>query len=326
MYPCARGFDTRPAPRRTGVAAPEVRGTASGMLLEGRQLLITGVLTEGSIAFAVARRAQEEGAQIVLTGFGRGMRITTRIANRLPDPPDVLELDVNDPDHIAAIVAELDERWGRARRDPPRDRLRARRRARRRVPRPRRASARPAFLTSAFSLKALVAPFADLLERGEPGSIVGLDFDAHGRVARLRLDGRREGRAGVRQPLPRARPRRRAACARTSSPPARSRRSRPAASPASTSSPAPGTPGPARLGRRRRRPGRRRLPVPAVSLARASPARSLHVDGGYHALGAPVAPVVAAAQDDADAASAAADDGSTPDATATDAATSSGRE
>ena len=82
------------------------------MLLDGRRLLITGVLTEGSIAFAVARRAQEEGAQIVLTGFGRGMRITTRIANRLPDPPDVLELDVNDPDHIAAVVEDIEERWG----------------------------------------------------------------------------------------------------------------------------------------------------------------------------------------------------------------------
>ena len=55
------------------------------MPLSGRRLLITGVLTEGSIAFAVARRAQEEGAQIVLTGFGRGMRITQRIAKRLRD-------------------------------------------------------------------------------------------------------------------------------------------------------------------------------------------------------------------------------------------------
>src|SRR4051794_23453330 len=68
------------------------------MLLEGRKLLVTGVLTESSIAFSIARRAQEEGAELVLTGFGRGLRITQRVAKRLPTEPDVLELDVNDPE------------------------------------------------------------------------------------------------------------------------------------------------------------------------------------------------------------------------------------
>ncbi len=63
-------------------------------LLEGKRLLVTGVLTEASIAFAAARVAQQEGAQVVLSGFGRGLSITQRIAARLPDPPDVLELDV----------------------------------------------------------------------------------------------------------------------------------------------------------------------------------------------------------------------------------------
>ena len=141
-------------------------------------MLITGVLTEGSIAFAVARRAQEEGAQIVLTGFGRGMRITTRIANRLPDPPDVLELDVNDPEHIAAAVEDIEGRWGaldgilHAIAFAPEDALGGKF-----LDTPAD-SAQTAFLTSAYSLKALVAPFADLLERGEHGSIVGLDFDA----------------------------------------------------------------------------------------------------------------------------------------------------
>ncbi|HEX5948993.1 MAG TPA: enoyl-[acyl-carrier-protein] reductase FabI, partial [Actinomycetota bacterium] len=53
------------------------------MLLEGRRLLITGVLTPQSIAFAVARRAQDEGAEVLLTGFGRGMSITERSARRL---------------------------------------------------------------------------------------------------------------------------------------------------------------------------------------------------------------------------------------------------
>ena len=70
-------------------------------LLDGRRLLITGVLTRGSIAFEVARQAQEDGAQIVLTGFGRGMRLTERASRHLPDPPDVLELNVNEPDDLA---------------------------------------------------------------------------------------------------------------------------------------------------------------------------------------------------------------------------------
>jgi len=70
------------------------------MLLEGRRLLVTGVLTESSIAFSIARRAQEEGAELVLTGFGRGLRITQRVARRLPTEPDVLELDVNDPEQL----------------------------------------------------------------------------------------------------------------------------------------------------------------------------------------------------------------------------------
>ena len=57
------------------------------MLLDGKRLLITGVLTEKSIAYAVADRALAEGAEVVLTGFGRGMRITERMAKRLPGEP-----------------------------------------------------------------------------------------------------------------------------------------------------------------------------------------------------------------------------------------------
>ncbi|MDQ3210896.1 MAG: SDR family oxidoreductase, partial [Actinomycetota bacterium] len=71
------------------------------MLLEGKRFLITGVLTPQSIAFAAARSAQEQGAEIVLTNFGRGVRLTEKVAKRLPDPPDVMELDVNEPGHIA---------------------------------------------------------------------------------------------------------------------------------------------------------------------------------------------------------------------------------
>src|SRR5256885_7877131 len=82
------------------------------MLLEGKRLLLTGVLTEGSIAYAVAERAQRAGAEVVLTGFGRGLRITERVARRLPEPPDVLELDVNEPAHVEAVATALDESWG----------------------------------------------------------------------------------------------------------------------------------------------------------------------------------------------------------------------
>ena len=75
------------------------------MLLEGKRLLITGVLTRGSIGYAVAERAQQEGAEIVVTGFGRTKRMTERAAAKLPTPPDVLELDVNSPEDLAPSLA-----------------------------------------------------------------------------------------------------------------------------------------------------------------------------------------------------------------------------
>src|SRR5580693_9212784 len=83
------------------------------MLLKGRRLVITGVLNDDSIAFTIARLAQEEGAEIVLTSFGRIMSITTRVARKLPSPPDVLELDVSVAAHHDALAAELKQRWGR---------------------------------------------------------------------------------------------------------------------------------------------------------------------------------------------------------------------
>jgi enoyl ACP reductase len=148
------------------------------MLLEGRKLLITGVLTDRSIAYFVARRAQEEGADVILTGFGRGLRITERMSKRLHTEADVLELDVNDPAQLEAVAGELDERWGRldgilhAIAFVPADALGGR------FLQTPSASAVAAFETSAFSLKALAASMLPLLERGESASIVGLDFDA----------------------------------------------------------------------------------------------------------------------------------------------------
>ncbi len=64
-------------------------------ILAGKRILVTGVLTDSSIAFHVAKLAQQEGATVVLTGFGR-LSLVERIAKRLPDPPPVLELDVTD--------------------------------------------------------------------------------------------------------------------------------------------------------------------------------------------------------------------------------------
>jgi enoyl-[acyl-carrier protein] reductase I len=148
-------------------------------MLDGRRLLITGVLTRGSIAFEVARQAQAAGAEIVLTGFGRGMRLTQRAAAHLPEPPDVLELDVNEPEQLASVAATLASRWGsldgvlHAIAFAPPDALGGGF-----LDTPA-SSAITAFQTSAFSLKALTVAVAPLLEAAEQGgAVVGLDFDA----------------------------------------------------------------------------------------------------------------------------------------------------
>jgi meromycolic acid enoyl-[acyl-carrier-protein] reductase len=80
-------------------------------LLDGKRLLITGVLTEASIAYSVAQLAQEQGAEVVLSGFGRGLRITERIAKRLPEKAPVIELDVTDDEHLARLPEQLREHF-----------------------------------------------------------------------------------------------------------------------------------------------------------------------------------------------------------------------
>jgi enoyl ACP reductase len=144
-------------------------------ILDGKRILVTGVLTDASIAFHVARVAQQEGATVVLTGFGR-LSLVERIARRLPDPPPVLELDVTDAgqlDSLAGRVAEhvdgldgvvhgignapagalggnfLNTPW---------------------------AEVAMAMHVSAYSLKALTMAALPLMAGG--GAVVGMDFDA----------------------------------------------------------------------------------------------------------------------------------------------------
>jgi enoyl ACP reductase len=147
------------------------------MLLEGKKILITGVLTDDSIAWHAARIAQEEGAEIVATGFGRGMRLTERSVQRLPSPCDVLELDINDPSHVESLTNNLSERWGKidgalhAIAFAPADALGGNFLA---TP---MESAQTAFVTSAFSYKTLAVALRPLMMEAGGGSLVTLDFD-----------------------------------------------------------------------------------------------------------------------------------------------------
>jgi enoyl ACP reductase len=146
------------------------------VILQGKRLLITGVITKDSIAFHAAEQAQREGASVLLTSFGRVRRMTERAAARLPEPTEVLELDVNRPEDLEAVAATLGERWGgvdgvlHAIAYAPQDALGGRF-----LTAPAE-SAMEAFRTSAFSLKALGAALAPLMPHGS--GIVGLDFDA----------------------------------------------------------------------------------------------------------------------------------------------------
>ncbi len=146
------------------------------MILAGKRLLITGVITKDSIAYHAAEQAQREGASVLLTSFGRVRRMTERTAQRLPEPVDVLELDVNNPSDLAALTDTLRERWGgvdgalHAIAFAPEDALGGR------FMTAPAESAKQAFQTSAFSLKELAAALEPLMPSA--GSIVGLDFDA----------------------------------------------------------------------------------------------------------------------------------------------------
>jgi enoyl ACP reductase len=130
-------------------------------LLEGKRILITGVLTDASLAFAVARLAQDEGADIVLSGAGRGLSLTRRVARKLPREADVLEIDVTEPHQLEAAAADLTARWGRL------DIMRA-----------GWDDVAVALQISTYSLKALVGALRPLLVAAGHASVVSLDFDA----------------------------------------------------------------------------------------------------------------------------------------------------
>jgi meromycolic acid enoyl-[acyl-carrier protein] reductase len=145
------------------------------MLLDGKKLLITGVLTPQSIAFSAAKVALEQGAEIVLTNFGRTVSLTEKTAKRLPSTPDVLDMDVTSDEQIAAVADELGARWGRldgflhAIAFAPQDALGGN------FLNTPWESVSTAFQTSAYSLKSLAAGMSPLMVGG--GSIVSLDFD-----------------------------------------------------------------------------------------------------------------------------------------------------
>jgi enoyl-[acyl-carrier protein] reductase I len=145
-------------------------------ILDGKKIVITGVLTDASLAFGIAKLAQEEGAELVLTGAGRGLRLTQRTARKLPNECDVFEFDVTDASHVQSLHNELATKWGRV--DGAlhaigfapeiclgEDFMAA-----------TWDDVKIAMEISAYSLKTLAEVVSPLMTDG--GSIVGLDFDA----------------------------------------------------------------------------------------------------------------------------------------------------
>jgi enoyl ACP reductase len=142
------------------------------MLLDGKRILVTGVLNDASIAFSVARTAQEAGAEVVLTSFGRVMSLTERTARRLPSETRVVELDVSNSDDLGELAGRVGGQLdgvvhaigfappsclGGGFLDAPWEDVAV------------------ALQISAYSLKALAVAALPLMSAG--GSIVGLDFD-----------------------------------------------------------------------------------------------------------------------------------------------------
>jgi len=147
-------------------------------ILEGKRILVTGVLTDDSLAFGVARLAQEQGASIILTGAGRGLSLTRRTAKKLPNPPEVLETDVTAPSQLEQLAAHVAQRWGQldgllhAIGFAPAACLGQG------LMKAGWEEVSVALHVSAYSLKALTAELAPMLKAAGSASVVGLDFDA----------------------------------------------------------------------------------------------------------------------------------------------------
>lgn len=150
--------------------------TAAMGILTGKNVLITGVLTDASLAFGVAQLAQAEGANIVLTGAGRGLSLTKRTARKLDPEPEVFEFDVTAPEHVDALREQLQSTWGR---------VDAALHAIGFAPEACLGDdfmgatwddVKVALEISAYSYKTLAEVVVPLMDDG--GSVVGLDFDA----------------------------------------------------------------------------------------------------------------------------------------------------
>ena len=146
-------------------------------ILDGKRILVAGVTMDSSIGFAVARVAQEQGATVLISNFGRALGITKRIAKRLPTEPPVLELDVTDPEHLERLpdlvrehVDGLDGVVHSIAYGNPETLLGGR------FLEGPWADVAQAVQVSAYSLKSLAVACRPLMGRG--GSVVGLTFDA----------------------------------------------------------------------------------------------------------------------------------------------------
>jgi enoyl ACP reductase len=144
------------------------------MLLQGKKLLITGVLMDSSIAFHVAKLAQEQGAEVVLTSFGRAMKITQAVAKRLPTTPAVVELDVTNQDHLDSLAERLGEHVDHL--DGVLHSIGFAPRGAFNFLEASWEDVGTALHASAYSLKALAVAALPLMPAG--GSVVGLTFDA----------------------------------------------------------------------------------------------------------------------------------------------------
>ena len=145
-------------------------------LLAGKKILVTGVLTEASIAFSVARLAQEQGAEVVLSSFGRMLPITEKIASRLPRPPRVIELDATSAEDLQALPERIQSTIGKidgivhAIAFAPQTALGGN------FMQTDWSDVATAVEVSAYSLKSITKACLPVLNR--PASVVGLTFDA----------------------------------------------------------------------------------------------------------------------------------------------------